>query len=443
MNIRFIRGLAANYSETTHANAIYFATDTQEIWMNGKSYGFHVEDDWTVDDIIEAAKKVVAADNSVIVNEDGIKVNVKAGDENALKLDKDGLYVDQAALTGYTGKDAIAISEVDVNNVKEVSLVINDTEDVLSQDTDGLKSTIGIKKLTEAEVIALADSNVAEAYKLVGKDGSAAKGDVIKIYKDSSVKEVHIGNPVDPVDPSNPAGEKESAQKLYITYILADGSENKVSVDFSAFVAESEAGKGLEVVDNVLNIKLDANSESEFLAVDKNGLALTGVRQAINDAAAAATTVVSKGASEKFVVVTKQAADPTDGHIEYVITTTDVASDAELTRVEAAVGLAEDGTYVPKTGDPIIGTAASVADAIGKTAEKVQEIATDKTFVKGVTVNGIDADIEENHADVTVSGADIELTGYQIEASPSAILNTDTVNKAIGKLDASLTWIEV
>jgi hypothetical protein len=37
--LKFYRGLKANYvAETTHKDGIYFATDTNEILMNGKAY---------------------------------------------------------------------------------------------------------------------------------------------------------------------------------------------------------------------------------------------------------------------------------------------------------------------------------------------------------------------------------------------------------------------
>lgn len=43
--VKFFRGVKANYLGTsTHANAVYFATDTQELLMNGVAYGVNPED---------------------------------------------------------------------------------------------------------------------------------------------------------------------------------------------------------------------------------------------------------------------------------------------------------------------------------------------------------------------------------------------------------------
>lgn len=37
--VKFWRGVVANYNATTHKDGIYFATDTQEIYLDGKAYG--------------------------------------------------------------------------------------------------------------------------------------------------------------------------------------------------------------------------------------------------------------------------------------------------------------------------------------------------------------------------------------------------------------------
>ena len=43
--VKFFRGLKANYvPATTHADSIYFATDTQELLLNGTAYGLSKAD---------------------------------------------------------------------------------------------------------------------------------------------------------------------------------------------------------------------------------------------------------------------------------------------------------------------------------------------------------------------------------------------------------------
>jgi hypothetical protein len=99
-------------------------------------------------------------------------------------------------------------------------------------------------------------------------------------------------------------GTEADAQKLILTYILADGKESVVPVDLSAFYAESETGNGLQVVDHVISVKVDAASES-FLTVGADGVKLAGVQDAINGAVAGldATVGSQEVAEGKHVAV--------------------------------------------------------------------------------------------------------------------------------------------
>ena len=116
-------------------------------------------------------------------------------------------------------------------------------------------------------------TNVQEAYKLVDGGGTQA-GSTIKIYKDSSLKSVAL-----------------DGQTLNFTYILADGNESTVGVDVSTFLAESEFDKGLEVVDHVVNVKIDTASET-FLTVGADGVKLSGVQAAIDTASGQVNSII-------------------------------------------------------------------------------------------------------------------------------------------------------
>ena len=85
-------------------------------------------------------------------------------------------------------------------------------------------------------------ANVKEAFALVDEKGAQA-GETIKVYKDSSLKEVVL-----------------DGQSLKFTYILADGSEKTVSVDVSNFLAQSEFKDGLQVSEaGEVSVKIGAN----------------------------------------------------------------------------------------------------------------------------------------------------------------------------------------
>lgn len=197
-----------------------------------------------------------------------------------------------------------------------------------------------VKKLTPEEVTALGETNVKEAYKLIDEDKVQA-GDTIKIYKDSSLKSVAL-----------------NGQTLNFTYILANGNEDTVGVDVSTFLAESEFGNGLQVVDHIVSVKKDADSES-FLTVGASGVKLSGVQTAINTAANKAKTEVTEDAAG-HVTVTKTTG--TNGQAIYTIGENDIASDAALSaevtrakaaedKIEASVGLNTDGSHKTATGN--------------------------------------------------------------------------------------------
>lgn len=344
-----------------------------------------------------------------------------------------------------------------------------------------------ISAVEGAELTALG-ANVKEAYKLVDEDGAKA-GEIIKIYKDSSLKEVAL-----------------NGQTLNFTYILTDGTESTVGVDVSTFLAESEFGNGLQVIEHKISVKKDTSSE-EFLSVGADGVKLSGIQTAINKAANKAATEVVEDATG-HVTVTKTAG--TNGQAIYTIGENDIASDtaltAEVTRakkaedaIEAGVGLSADGAYVTPDENHYLKGATNVMGAIVKLDTQAYTDATNLTneitarkaitgidantysadsttnylkaasslmdadkkldaqvkanadaiaslesatdVVKNVTVNGVDATVSNNKATVTIGGANIALTGYNAPTG-GTIKATNTVNQAINILEDQLIWHE-
>lgn len=316
-----------------------------------------------------------------------------------------------------------------------------------------------VKKLTQDEVTALGEDNVRDAYQLLDEDLKVS-GETIKIYKDSSLKSVAL-----------------DGQTLNFTYILVDGSEKTVGVDVSNFLAESEFKNGLEVVNHVVNVKVDAASET-FLTVGEGGVKLSGVQDAINTAktdlidnategyntlgklenkikevdtkASGAHTVVNAKADGHVIVAVAKSEDKT--HDIVTVSENDIASAAALTSEIAnrkAVTGIEGDAYVKHSTDTIIGEATSLDNADVKLATKLKAVSDavdgikgDKNFVKSLTVNDVPADIVDNAATVTIGGADIKLTGYTAPSGGGAILPINTVNQAIYALEDQLVWHE-
>lgn len=261
------------------------------------------------------------------------------------------------------------------------------------------EKTYSVVKMTEAEVSALGNSNVKEAYKLIDED-KAAVGDPILVYKDSSLKSAAMGT-------------DGNAQKLMLTYILADGSESVVPVDLSAFYAESETGDGLQLINHVISVKKDATSEA-FLTVGADGVKLSGVQAAIDTAkseAIAAITpaiqaldaeVTSTDGAKVTVKVTE-----VDGKITAVnVTESDIASAQSLSDLATVVNENEQVT------------SAALNDLNGRLKEAEGKLES------GVGVMSVTKGTEEGDLVTTVIGG--------TEADPTvAVSATDALKTAV------------
>ena len=159
----------------------------------------------------------------------------------------------------------------------DVSAAIKELDAKVAANKDA-ELTYQTVKLTDEEVTALGDVNVKEAYKVVSVNKEGTKttvGDIIKIYKDSSLKSIEYTEVND---------KSKKGQFLKYVYTLEDGTEKTVYVDMSKLVDQAEVEKGIQAIDGKLSIKLAEGNEAGFLTVDANGLKLSGVQTAINTA---------------------------------------------------------------------------------------------------------------------------------------------------------------
>ena len=205
---------------------------------------------------VEAAYKV--ADEEIKESINAVDAAYKAADEalqKSIEDEKNSRMNDTRSL-----KDSI--NAVDAA-YKAADVQLFDLFDKLEGNLNNIAAdakSYSIVKVSEG-----LSSNIKEAYKLVDEDNVQC-GDVINVYKDSSLKEVKLEGEV-----------------LVFTYILADGSESVVNVEISKFLSESEFGTGLQVVDGVVSIKVNESNE-HFLTIDSKGIKLSGVQLAIDSA---------------------------------------------------------------------------------------------------------------------------------------------------------------
>lgn len=439
----------------------YFSGVTKNFDIEGSQVRFQklnnggTWDNVTID-LVKAADKSIVIDNWVkdngVIDGFTVKVNVKnVANADGLKLGDNGLYVDftktneaikankdaigvlngantvegsvaksvkdavealKAAEVGGTGKVITTISEnngviaataIDLaaENVAATAIEASD-ETVAVEGTDvkaqveslakSIKSAVkdaksySVKAITGDSLTALG-TNVREAYKLVDEDGAQA-GETIKIYKDSSLQSVAL-----------------NGQTLNFTYRLEDGSTSTVGVDVSTFLAESEFSDGLQVVDHVVSVKRDSASEP-FLTVGANGVKLSGVQDAIDKAAAKATTKVEKAANtDKITLASATAAD---GHVTYTIGQNDIASAA------------------------LLGTAADNKDAATAFGKIAKEVADREAAIQAQN-DALNAEIAARKKVDGISG-----DAYTAKADANYISNAESLFDADAKLDAAI-----
>ena len=198
--------------------------------------------------------------------------------------------------------------------------------------------------------------NVREAYQLQQTMNGATTnvGEIIKIYKDSSLKTVAL-----------------DGQTLNFTYILADGTESTVGVDVSAFLAESEFGNGLQVVDHVVSVKVDATSES-YLTVGEGGIKLSGIQEIADEVTENATvTAAALTDLDSRVLAFESGSNSVANQITNAIGGLDVSDSAVAGQYVSAVSEVDGKITVSRATLPDVD--AAIKAYVGEIPEGIEE----------------------------------------------------------------------
>ena len=333
-------------------------------------------------------------------------------------------------------------------------------------------------------------TNVKEAWGLFDTDGNQS-GSTINIYKDSAYKEIYLGTSADTINATTGEITKQGGDKqsLNYAYYKADGTYDLVKVDVSAFLSENEFQSGVTVTNHIVHGVVDSTSEknsgntASFLTVGANGFKVDGIKQEIINRINELDATVTGGSTEGTA---------TRGHIQVVVgeadgkltgvtvTETNIADADDLaalsaktvTKIESSnssisvrPNSADDGTisYDLTTDASKVKMTGWTADASGFTGittastvtEAVKAIETEflaneatvsaalndleATKVENITVNGVTGTFNNKVASVTIDGNDVVLgADYAKPAQGSAIATGDTVDQALGKLEAKV-----
>ena len=240
-----------------------------------------------ITDEIARAKAAEVANANAIEQEkndriaaiNGLNAGIKGGNGKFIQSVKEEKGVITAVEADLTAA-AVAYDKTSdkvIANATDVSAAIKELDAKVAANKDA-ELTYKTVKLTAEEVTALGDVNVKEAYKVVSVNKEGTKttvGDIIKIYKDSALVSI---------DYTEVNDKSKKGQFLKYVYTLADGTEKTVYVDMSKLVDQAEVEKGIQAIDGKLSIKIAEGNEADFLTVDANGLKLSGVQTAIDNA---------------------------------------------------------------------------------------------------------------------------------------------------------------
>lgn len=257
--------------------------------------------EWSASTVIERGQEVV-----YYINEwDGlrwIKKQMHEGDSIVLLdggKDESGntIYNHEWRIYKYEGSTepvlvdtAEALKEEFQEEIDELHEEIDNEVSARTQADEALQEQIDeISGLTESIVIVEVEptsSDVLKSYELHINDEK--KGVTIDIPKDKTIKEItlgHMGATVNEETGEITDGPAENDEALLIVYQNQDGKYSLVEIDLEHFIIEDEFKDGLEVTDNVVKVKIDESSEA-FLTVGPDGVKLSGVQTAIDEAVA-------------------------------------------------------------------------------------------------------------------------------------------------------------
>lgn len=389
-------------------------------------------DDSIVGSVSKKVKDAVADLTLAAVSEEGSVITSVAQENGKVAAVK--TPIKDVKLKGYAkGTETGAIAEEDTlvqalskieNNAANASVSIKADDKILSKDSNNaLFASVTLSAVTPT------DTAVREEYTIVGKDGAdLAEGKHIKVYKDSSLKSLELVAEND---------THQAGQFLKYVYVDVNGDDQTVYVDCSTLLAQSEFKNGLQVnTAGEVSVKLATDTE-EYLTVDENGIKLSGVKTAIENAKKNAAITVSADTNQHVSVVESAGADGGK-----VFTVSDnVAGDN--VKMKGFTADAKGFTGITETST-VSQAVKNIEEEILKNEEVVAASLNDlkDTKLDKILLNDTEVSVTKNSdkistAKLVIDGSTITLKNYAaVTAAEPA--EGDTINAAIAKLYASI-----
>lgn len=389
-------------------------------------------DDSTTGSVDKKIKDATTGMTLAAVAEDGSIITSVAQENGKVAAVK--TPIKDVKLKGYTkGTETGAIAEEDTlvqalskieNNAANATVSIKSDDKILSKDSNNaLFASVTLSAVTPT------DTAVREEYTIVGKGGAdLAEGKHIKVYKDSSLKSLELVAEND---------THQAGQFLKYVYVDVNGDDQTVYVDCSTLLAQSEFKNGLQVnTAGEVSVKLATDSE-EYLTVDENGIKLSGVKTAIENAKKNAAVTVSADTNQHVSVVESAG---TDGGKVFTVSD-NVAGDN--VKMKGFTADAKGFTGITETST-VSQAVKNIEEEILKNEEVVAASLNDlkDTKLDKILLNDTEVSVTKNSdkistAKLVIDGSTITLKNYTT-ATAAEPAEGDTINAAIAKLYASI-----
>lgn len=358
-----------------------------------------------------------------------------------------------AANAVHSNDQSITVTAEANNGGTNIEVAIDATTIVKDSTSHYLKGNYTLHQLNSSELAALSDDNVKEAYRLQTIGGSAAIGDVVKIYKDSSLNEVYLGASTDTIDAQTGVITKNTVtdpQSMNFAYHLADGTYSLVKIDVSKFLTQSEFADGLQVTGGVVSVKVDSASGKvrtgatptgvtpgsaddsglvDVLTVSSSGVKVDNIQAAINYAT---TNLAVSAEGDNYITAAVDA-----NNNKKINVTADVQS---LTAYAGTPGV-YDSTTGAQTTAPVAGTLSGVADSLADGSDIATKV---KTYVDGAIAIEAARSDAKNKADIVALDGTADATSVTSGNVPTAdfqvltkVVETDGVVQAVGAANGS------
>nr|DAU33941.1 MAG TPA: hypothetical protein [Caudoviricetes sp.] len=389
-------------------------------------------DDSTVGSVDKKIKDATTGMTLAAVAEEGSIITSVAQENGKVAAVK--TPIKDVKLKGYTkGTETGAIAEEDTlvqalskieNNAANATVSIKSDDKILSKDSNNaLFASVTLSAVTPT------DTAVREEYTIVGKGGAdLAEGKHIKVYKDSSLKSLELVAEND---------THQAGQFLKYVYVDVNGDDQTVYVDCSTLLAQSEFKNGLQVnTAGEVSVKLATDSE-EYLTVDENGIKLSGVKTAIENAKKNAAVIVSADTNQHVSVVESAGAD---GGKVFTVSDNVAGDNVKMKGFTADAkgftGITENSTVsqaVKNIEEEILKNEEVVAASLND----LKDTKLDKILLNETEVSVTKNPDKISTAKLVIDGSTITLKNYAaVTAAEPA--EGDTINAAIAKLYASI-----